>query len=104
MLQASLQCNLNRPRGQAESPAPVPASDPVADLIAKVEKDYQAGLAAYKAGQTEVAKQDFDNAFNGLLESNLDIRSDDRLEKEFDHIVEGVNGLDLYSLRLRLRL
>jgi membrane-bound lytic murein transglycosylase D len=70
----------------------------VGDLISKVEKDYQAGLAAYQAGQTEAAKQDFDNAFNALLESNLDIRSDDRLGKEFDRIVEGVNHLDLGTL------
>jgi membrane-bound lytic murein transglycosylase D len=33
-----------------------------------------------------------------LLESNLDIRSDNRLEKEFDRIVEGVNHLELGSL------
>ncbi len=70
----------------------------MADLIARVEKDFQAGLDAYKAGQTDAARQDFDNAFNTLLESKLDIRSDDRLEKEFDRIVEGVNHLDLGSL------
>jgi membrane-bound lytic murein transglycosylase D len=82
----------------APTPTPAPSPDPVADLIAKVEKDYQAGLAAYQAGQTEAAKQDFDRAFNALLESNLDIRSDDRLEKEFDRVVEGVNHLDLGAL------
>jgi membrane-bound lytic murein transglycosylase D len=70
----------------------------VGNLIAGVEKDYQAGLDAYKAGQTEAAKQDFDKAINALLESNLDIRSDDRLQQEFDRIVAGVNGLDLASL------
>jgi membrane-bound lytic murein transglycosylase D len=70
----------------------------VGDLVAKVEKDYLAGLSAYQAGQTETAKQDFDNAFNALLESNLDIRSDERLEKEFDRVVEGVNRLDLGAL------
>src|SRR5580704_5181923 len=80
------------------SPAPTPASDPVADLIAKVEKDYQSGLANYHAGKTEDAKQNFDNAFNALLESNLDIRSDDRLQKQFDHMVEGVNQLELGGL------
>ena len=83
---------------KTQSPAPTPASDPVGDLIARVEKDYQAGLGAYQAGQTDVAKQDFDNAFNALLGSNLDVRSDDRLEKEFDRIVEGVNHLDLGGL------
>jgi membrane-bound lytic murein transglycosylase D len=85
------------PASEANS-QPTPAlatSDPVGDLIAKVEKDYQAGLDAYHAGHTDAAKQDFDNAFNALLESNLDIRSDDRLGKEFDHIVDGVNQLDL---------
>lgn len=69
-------------------------SDPVGDLVSKVEKEYQAGLDAYNAGNTDVARQHFDSALNALLESNLDIRSDDRLEKEFDRIVEGINGLD----------
>ena len=41
------------------------------------------------------AKQNFDEAFNALLESKLDIRSDNRLEKEFDRVVDGVNQLDL---------
>jgi membrane-bound lytic murein transglycosylase D len=80
------------------SPPATPTSDATGDLIARVEKDYQAGLDAYKAGQTDAAKQDFDNAINALLESNLDIRSDDRLEQEFDRIVEGVTRLDLASL------
>jgi membrane-bound lytic murein transglycosylase D len=81
-----------------QTPPPTPASDPVGDLIARVEKDFQAGLDAYKAGQTDAAKQDFDRAFNALLESNLDIRSDARLENEFDRVVEGVNHLDLGGL------
>ena len=81
-----------------ESPSSAPAPDPVGDLITKVETDFQAGLDAYQAGQTDTAKQDFDRAFNALLESNLDIRSDNRLEKEFDRIVEGVNHLELGSL------
>jgi membrane-bound lytic murein transglycosylase D len=75
-------------------------SELVADLIARVEKDFQAGLNAYQTGETDSAKQDFDNALNALLESNLDIRSDDRLQKEFDRIVEGINHLDLDRLGL----
>ena len=72
-----------------------PASDAVLDLISRVEKEYQAGLEAYESGQTDTGKQYFDNAFNTLLESSFDIRSDERLEKEFDRITEGVNQLDL---------
>ena len=71
--------------------APVP--DPVGDLIARAEKEYQAGLANHQAGKAEEAKQNFDNALNALLTSNLDIRSDDRLQKEFDRVVAGVNEL-----------
>jgi membrane-bound lytic murein transglycosylase D len=78
---------------QQTAPPQNPAPDPVADLIARAEKEYQAGLANYQAGNSDGAKQNFDNALNALLDSNFDIRSDDRLQKEFDHIVEGVNEL-----------
>ena len=82
------------PETTKAEPAPAPqASDPVADLIARSEKEYQAGLANHLAGKNDEAKQNFDNALNALLSSNLDIRSDDRLQKEFDRIVQGVNEL-----------
>jgi membrane-bound lytic murein transglycosylase D len=71
------------------------SSDPVGDLVAVVEKEYQAGLANYHAGNTDAAKKNFDNAFNALLGSNLDVRSDDRLQKEFDRVVAGVDQLGL---------
>ena len=72
---------------------PVHTNDPVADLIAHVEQEYQTGLTNYHAGKTEDAKQNFDNALNALLDSNFDVRSDDRLRQEFDRIVEGVDAL-----------
>src|SRR6202166_4873549 len=83
---------------EPKTQTPAQDSDPVGDLVARVEKQSQAGLDAYHAGQTDIAKQDFDNAFNALLGSTLDIRSDDRLEKEFDRVVAGVNQLDLGGL------
>jgi membrane-bound lytic murein transglycosylase D len=85
---------------QAASQAnPTPAtSDPVGDLVARVEKEYQAGVVNYKAGNTDAAKLNFDNAFNAMLGSNLDVRSDDRLQKEFDRVVAGVNELGLDGL------
>src|SRR5580692_6645353 len=87
----------NQPSAGAspEASAVKPASDPVGDLVASVEKEYQAGLANYQAGHTDAAKQNFDKAFNALLESKLDIRSDDRLEKEFERIAAGVNQMSL---------
>ena len=63
------------------------------DLVAQAEQQYQVGISNYHAGNTAQAKQDFDHALNSLLESNLDIRSDNRLQKEFDRIVQGVNEI-----------
>jgi membrane-bound lytic murein transglycosylase D len=70
-----------------------PISDPVGDLVIRAEKEFQTGLANYHAGKTEDAKHNFDNALNSLLSSNFDIRSDERLQKEFDRIVQGVNDV-----------
>jgi membrane-bound lytic murein transglycosylase D len=80
------------PTGSA--PSPSTDSNAIAGLVARVEKDYQAGLASYKAGDTAAAKKSFDNAFNALLGSNYDIRSDERLQNEFDRISAGVNQLE----------
>lgn len=68
-------------------------------MIAQVEKEYQAGQDNYRAGHLEAAKQNFDHAFNLLLGSNLDIRSDERLEHELDRILEGINGFELQALQ-----
>jgi membrane-bound lytic murein transglycosylase D len=70
-----------------------PKSDVVGDLVAKAESEYQTGLANYHGGKTDDAKHNFDNALNSLLSSNFDVRSDERLQKEFDRIVQGVNEL-----------
>jgi membrane-bound lytic murein transglycosylase D len=82
------------PQVQAE-----PKPDPVAELVSQVEKEYQAGQDNYKAGHLEAAKENFDRAFNLLLGSSLDIRSDDRLQQEFDRLLDGVNGLELQALQ-----
>jgi membrane-bound lytic murein transglycosylase D len=84
--------------------APLPVSDatkvdPVPDLIAKVDKEYQAGQDNYKAGHLEAAKQNFDSAFDILLSGPVDVRTDERLQKEFDFLLDGVNGLELQALQ-----
>ncbi|HEY7353788.1 MAG TPA: LysM peptidoglycan-binding domain-containing protein [Terriglobales bacterium] len=73
--------------------------DPVATLIAKVEKEYEAGLVEYKAGQKKSAKEHFDRAFNFLLESPGGLRSDPRFQAEFDHVLNRVNDLELDDLQ-----
>jgi membrane-bound lytic murein transglycosylase D len=77
------------------------AVDPIGDLIARVEKEYQSGQDNYRDGHLEAAKQNFDSAFNQLLGSGFDLRSssDDRLERELDRILDGINGLELAALQ-----
>jgi membrane-bound lytic murein transglycosylase D len=103
-LQANAVQRVPEPPAAPESVPAAPAiartqTDPVVDLIQKVEAEYRAGQDNYQAGHLEAAKQNFDNAFNLLLESSLDIRSDERLQREFDRLLDGVNGLELEALQ-----
>ena len=83
-----------------QSPVLVAApSDPVDALIAKADKLYQEGTTDYHTGHLEAARQSFDQAFNLMLSSNLDLRDNPRLEKEFDKIVDGVREMEQAALR-----
>ncbi|MGA9471561.1 MAG: transglycosylase SLT domain-containing protein [Terriglobales bacterium] len=93
---AGSQTNASQANSQA---AQALAVDPVADLIARVEKEYLAGQENYRAGHLEAAKQDFDSAFNQLLGSGFDLQSDDRLENELNRILDGTNDLELAALQ-----
>jgi len=73
--------------------------DPVVELIAQVEKEYKIGQGNYATGHLEAAKENFDRAFNLLLGSSLDVRADERLQQEFDRVLDGVNGLELQALQ-----
>jgi membrane-bound lytic murein transglycosylase D len=91
------------------APAPVPATpaatpeptkaDPVPAIIADAEKAYQAGQADYQAGHLDAAKQDFNHAVDILLQSPVDIRSDDRLQQEFDKITEEISKLEVVAFK-----
>jgi membrane-bound lytic murein transglycosylase D len=89
------QTDIRDEKYQAPQPAAglAPLPDPVVDLVDRAEKKYQTGLDNYHSGKSDDAKQNFDDALNTLLGSSLDVRSDARLEKEFDRIVQGVNEL-----------
>jgi membrane-bound lytic murein transglycosylase D len=88
------------PQAAAETvSAPNPQSAPTEALIAQAEKLYAAGQADYKAGHLDAAKQSFDQAFNVLLSSNIEVRDNPTLEHEFDKIVDGVRQLELVALQ-----
>ncbi len=87
---------------QAAAPStPPPSSEQrrVSQLIQQVEQAYAQGQAAYKKGQLVEAKADFDRAVDLMLTSGIDIKSDPKLQDEFDHIVDGVNALEMEALK-----
>ncbi len=84
--------------GSDSTPTPAQPADQVQALIDRVEKEYQAGEANYHAGHLDAARENFDNAFNMMLGSNLDIRSNQQLQDEFDKLVDRVHNLEAVAL------
>jgi peptidoglycan lytic transglycosylase D len=82
-----------------ETPPPAAKPDPIDALVAQAEEEYQAGQANYAAGHMEAARANFDHAFDILTQAPGGASSDERLQKEFDKIVDGVNSLELVALR-----
>jgi membrane-bound lytic murein transglycosylase D len=90
------------PKQQTPTPAPSqPAEKPdlVPGIIAEAEKAYAAGQADYKAGHLDAAKQDFNHAVDVLMQGPVDVRSDDRLQQEFDKITEEINKLEMAAFK-----
>jgi len=77
---------------------PAPKPDPVAILVSEADGLYQSGLSNYRSGNLKGAKEQFDRAVETLLDSDLDIQSDDRLGSEFDKVVEDVYAAEAAAL------
>jgi membrane-bound lytic murein transglycosylase D len=77
-----------------------PRPDPVPDVIARVEKEYQDGLAAYGSARKDEAKQHFDRAFNLLSGSSAVIRSDKLFEAESNRVLNAINNLEMAELQV----
>ena len=76
---------------------PKPKSDPVAELIAQVEKEYQAGQDNLKAGKLDAARQNFEHALD-LLGNQEYALSDERFQREFDKLLAAENSPQLAAL------
>lgn len=72
-----------------------PTPDAVDSLLVKAEEAYTQGMAAYRQGNLERAKIEFDRAVELLLGSGMDIEGDPRLDAEFDKLVEGIYSAEL---------
>ncbi|HEV2351375.1 MAG TPA: transglycosylase SLT domain-containing protein [Terriglobia bacterium] len=77
---------------------PTPPPDPVVTLIQQAETIYASGMEEYRAGNFDKAKEKFDQAVSLLLESKMDLTADERLNKEFEKLVENIHGLEVASL------
>ncbi len=86
------------PRAQALEPQPE-KPDPVVTTIADAEHAYETGLADYKAGHLDAAKQDFNHAVDILMQGPVGVKSDDRLQQEFDKITEEINKLEMVAFK-----
>ena len=87
-----------KPAVAASEHPPAPAPAPSAVLVSQVEALYKAGMADYRSGNLEGAKEQFDQAVEKLLESGSDIQGDDRLSGEFDKLVEDVYAAEAAAL------
>jgi len=72
--------------------------DAVAGVIQQAEALYASGMDDYRAGNFDKARSKFDQAVSVLLESKLDVSADERLNNEFDKLVENIHALEVASL------
>jgi membrane-bound lytic murein transglycosylase D len=100
-----------------QAPEPTPAAPPtpapttaqsveiaaraykVQQLVNQAEGTYRTGVANYRAGHLEAARQDFDSAVDLLLSSGLDIKADSQLSDEFDQLLDKINSLEIAALK-----
>jgi membrane-bound lytic murein transglycosylase D len=107
-------CSANpRPVVAPASPPPLPISslgpvpgqttsltpDPVAQLVAAAEREMLLGEAEMKAGHLVAARRQFDRAVDVLLRAPGGARSEPRLEREFDRLLDRISALDVLALR-----
>src|SRR6476469_2981867 len=95
---------LNPPAPQQQTAAPAQTPQPekpdqVPAMIAEAEKAYASGQEDYKAGHLDAAKQDFNHAVDILMQGPVDIKSDERLQQEFDKITEEINKLETLAFK-----
>jgi membrane-bound lytic murein transglycosylase D len=73
--------------------------DPVAELIAKVEKEFQSGEDEYGAGNKDAAKEHYDRASALLTGATAEVKADPRFLHESDRVAEGLKKLAATALQ-----
>ncbi len=83
---------------EVRTPEPVPAPDPIADLIAESQRHFAAGERELGLGHLEQARASFDLAIEVLLKSPYGARTEARIRKHFDTLVERISAHELMAL------
>ncbi len=83
---------------EARAPEPVPVHDPIADLIAESQRHFAAGERELGLGHLEQARTSFDLAVELLLKSPAGARTEARVRRHFDQLVERISAYEIISL------
>jgi membrane-bound lytic murein transglycosylase D len=90
------------PNGFAASaiaaPAPQPTPDPITDLIALSNHNFESGQRELQLGHLDQAKTEFNRALEVLLESPFGARSEPRIREHFDRLVEKISAYEMTAL------
>jgi membrane-bound lytic murein transglycosylase D len=68
-------------------------------LINQAEANYHSGVNNYRAGRLEAARADFDSAVDLMLTSGMDLKTDQQLSDEFEHLLNSINSLEMDALK-----
>ena len=92
----------------ATQPAPPTAAEAAArarqtaaaqQVIDRAEASYRSGVDNYHAEHLEAARKDFDAAMDTMLLSGMDLKNDQQLADEFDHLTNAINALEMAALK-----
>ncbi len=86
------------PSSAAARPAPAPALDPVAALLAQSARHFATGESELKVGHLERARLEFDRSIDILLESPYGARNDERIRSQFDRYVDRISAYEAAAL------
>ena len=83
---------------EVRPPDPVPVHDPIADLIAESQRHFAAGERELGLGHLEQARTSFDLAIEVLLKSPAGARTEARVRRHFDQLVERISAHEIVAL------
>ncbi len=82
----------------ARESAPLPAADSVEELIAESQRHFVSGERELALGHLEQARMSFDLSVDVLLKSPYGARSEPRIRRQFDRLIERISAHEITAL------